>query len=238
MKKTFSLLFLLLSLNSTAALESYFPSSVDGLDIPNAHWVENSYILRGQTPRNKMEYEQLKNLGVGHVIIFKNQTKNEVVQELKILSEIGIKATHIDFPWKNITGFAPVCEKALTALKILKNNNDRKMTTFFHCTVGEDRTGLLAGLMLQVVGANRDLLNIHDQEMCQKGFGAGNPQKHWQVAKTVRENLIPVYLKMSYLLKKSNYILDLVNCDHEFDTDKNFHKTIYSKTTHFSCQSL
>lgn len=227
-----------LSLNTQAALESFFASSVEGLDVPNSHIVGDSYIIRGQTPRNRDEYGQLLDIGVSQVIIFKNQTKNEVDAELEILKKLKIKTTHIEFPWKDITEFAPVCEKALNALKILKENNDREITTFFHCTVGEDRTGVLAALFLQVLGAERDIEKLHREEMCQKGYEVGNPKKHGHVAKTVRENLNPVFLKMSYLLKKANYKLQNVNCAHDFDRDQVFQKSSFSKPNSLSCQAL
>ena len=61
---------------SFAGFESPFESSVEGLTIPNSHYVGSELVIRGQTPRNNEEFKQLKDLGVKKVLIFKNETKN------------------------------------------------------------------------------------------------------------------------------------------------------------------
>ncbi len=235
MKKYSLLLLTYFTFSAHAGLQSPFSSSIPKLSIPNSSYVGSTSIIRGQTPRDKAEYEELKNLNVKHVIIFKNQTRNEVDQEIGILTSHKIKFTHIDFPWKDIGDFKPECEKALLALKILKANLEKNSTTFFHCTVGEDRTGLLAGLILQTFQKNSNVKIIYQTEMCQKGYEAGDPQKLVSVAKTVRDNLNPVFLKFSYLLKNSNYQLEKINCGHNFEIDSAFSNSIFSRPSTFSC---
>ncbi len=236
MKSTIFLTAILVSLSSFGGLTSPFVGTIEGLDTPNTHYVGDSFVIRGQTPGSLNEYGQLKDAGIKSVIIFKNQTKNEVDQEKETLKELKIKYTHIEFPWKDITEFKPVCEKALAALKILKANNDKEIPTYFHCTVGEDRTGVLAGLFLQVLGQETDVAKIYQEEMCEKGYAEGDHNKIASVANTVRSNLNPVFLKMSYLLKKANYDLSAVNCGADFENDQNYKKSTYSKPASFRCQ--
>lgn len=216
-------------------LQSPFVSTVEGLDTPNSHIVGDSHAIRGQAPRNALEFEQLRNLGIESVVIFKKQTKNEVDKEIQILEELGIDYTHIEYPWKDITDFKPVCEMTLKGLKILKANNELGRNTFFHCTVGEDRTGVLAGLFLQVLEADFDVKKIFQEEMCAKGYGAGNSKKIAKVYNEVHANLNPVFLKMSYLLKKVNNDLKRVNCAYQFDKDQSFLKSQYARPESFRC---
>ncbi len=231
------ILIIIASIASTAwaAFESPFESSIEALTIPNSHYVQSELVIRGQTPRNLDEYQQLKDLGVTKVLIFKNETKNEVQTEIQILNKLKIKSKHIEFPWKEITQFAPVCENAKQALKWIKANQELNETTFFHCTVGEDRTGLLAGLFLLSSDTSLSVKNVYKNELCAKGYEAGDPNKNANVAKTVRENLTPVFLKMAYLLKKAHNDANAINCSYDFDSDLNFNKSIYAKNTSFRC---
>jgi protein-tyrosine phosphatase len=235
MKTIILIIIAIISSTAWAAFESPFESSIEALTIPNSHYVDSELVIRGQTPRNLEEYQPLKDLGVSKVLIFKNETKNEVQTEIQILNKLKIKSKHIEFPWKEIAHFIPVCEQAKAALKWIKANQELNETTFFHCTVGEDRTGLLAGLLLLSNDTNLSVKSVYKAELCAKGYEAGDPNKNANVAKTVRENLTPVFLKMAYLLKKAHNDANAINCNYDFDSDISFQKSIYAKNTSFRC---
>lgn len=235
MKTLILFIFSLVTTTAFAGFESPFESSIDTLTVPNSHYVGSDMVIRGQTPRNLEEYQQLKDLGVAKVLIFKNETKNEVQTEIQILNKLKIKSKHIEFPWKEITNFVPVCENAKLALKWIKSNEDSGETTFFHCTVGEDRTGLMAGLILLTKETNLSVKAVYKDELCAKGYEAGDPNKNANVSKTVRENLTPVFLKMAYLLKKAHNDASAINCNYAFDSDLSFKKSIFAQNTSFRC---
>ena len=95
MKKAFFTL-LFFSLNSFAGLNSSFIGTVEGLDTPNSHIVGDSYLIRGQAPRSLKEYEQLKEIGIDSVVIFKNQTKivNKQTQSLLNILQCTLASTN------------------------------------------------------------------------------------------------------------------------------------------------
>jgi len=235
MKTLILFIFTLVTTSALAGFESPFESSIENLTVPNSHYVGSEWVIRGQTPRNLEEYQQLKELGVKKVLIFKNETKNEVQTEIQTLNKLKIKSKHIEFPWKEITNFVPVCENAKMALKWIKQNEASNETTFFHCTVGEDRTGLLAGLILLSNESGLSVKSVYKDELCAKGYEAGDPNKNAGVSKTVRENLTPVFLKMTYLLKKSHNDVNAINCNYDFDSDLSFNKSIYNQSASFRC---
>jgi protein-tyrosine phosphatase len=234
--KTMIITFLLgLSQSLFAGLESPIPGTVENLSIPNSHYVYEDLIIRGQTPRNQDEFQQLKDLDVTSVLIFKNETKGEVQSEIVLLNKLKIASKHIEYPWKDITDFKSVCLKTVEALTFLKNNIDENRKTYFHCTVGEDRTGVLAGLLVQMTEKESNVQSIFKHEMCERGYEAGDPKKIYNVVKTVRENLTPVYLKMSYLLSKNKNQLDKINCGYDFSKDAAFSKSFYSNPSILKC---
>ncbi len=234
MKTLYLFISLIFSLTIFAGLESPFVGTVEGLSIPNSHYVIDELIIRGQTPRNKDEYLELVSLGVKNILIFKKETKNEVQAEIKTLNSLGVKSLHISFPWKDIMEFSPVCEDVKQALLWLENKKNAGEKSFFHCTVGEDRTGLLAGLIL-FSNTGLNIKNIFQEELCEKGYEAGDPEKASNVSKLVRENLTPVFLKMAYLIKMAKNSPSKVHCGHNFDADSHFKASIYAQTASFRC---
>jgi protein tyrosine/serine phosphatase len=234
MKILFLFITLTVSLTIFAELESPFVGTIEGLSIPNSHYVIDELIIRGQTPRNKDEYLELLDLGVKNVLIFKKETKNEVQTEIKTLNSLGIKNLHISFPWKDILEFTPVCMEVKKALIWLEAKKDAGEKSFFHCTVGEDRTGLLAGLILYNNNSS-NVKNIFEEELCQKGYEAGDPNKASNISKLVRENLTPVFLKMAYLNKMAKFNPSKINCAHNFNEDSHFSASIYAQTASFRC---
>ena len=92
------------------ALSSPFISTVPGLDIPNAHKVyqKEGTIIRSMAPRTDKDYQQLVANKFTDILIFKNQTRKEVDQEIEKLVKLGFKREriyHIPFKWKDFGNF-------------------------------------------------------------------------------------------------------------------------------------
>lgn len=212
-----SILSWLLFSNAHAGLVSIMPSTFTEVSVPNSHLVSPN-VIRGMAPRNEADIDSLIAVGVSDVLIFKNETSGEVTKEINLLEEKGIektKITHIDFPWKDISDFRPVCEMTIAALNKLESaeNNNRKI--FFHCTVGEDRTGYLAGLY-KIYRGDQNIQEVFQGELCDKGYEAGDPKKGMNVVLKVRESLTPAFLKMIDVLnlaKKNKAKLNKKLCD-------------------------
>jgi len=230
----------------TFALQSPFPSTVAGLTTPNSHKMEygNERVYRGQAPRNLEEFKQLKKFGFTDVLIFKKQTRTEVDEEKKTLKKLGYKGAqvhHIPFKWKDLDNFREACEQTLQGLRLLvkvEKSTDRKV--FFHCTVGEDRTGYLAGLYELLHKVDKVQHTFRD-EMCQKGFGMGNPNKPVQpVVMPIRASLTPLYLKMAYKIKYGYLRLDYLNskqCEHDPANFDEFKTANDFKMDGFKCEN-
>lgn len=205
-----SLTLLLASLNAVATDGSPIASTVTGLSIPNAHIVATNSrglpsAIRGMAPQNQAQFLELRQLGVTNVLIFKNQVNDEVTKEVQHLQRLGLPANRIHqipFPWKDLNDFPAACEMTVQALQILAQTEKAGGRTFFHCTVGEDRTGYLAGLHLLASGRAKEVRQVFNDEMCEKGYEAGNPFKPVdRVVLKIRETLTPTFLKMASLLK-------------------------------------
>jgi protein tyrosine phosphatase len=174
-------------------------------------------VIRGMAPRNEADINQLIKIEVSDVLIFKIDTKGEVDKEIDILERKGINQkniSHIDFPWKDISDYRSVCEMTIDALKILETADTNNRKIYFHCTVGEDRTGYLAGLY-KIYRANQSVDDVFQSELCDKGYEAGDPNKISTVVQEVRANLTPAFLTMADLIKK-NKVLNKKLCA-EFD---------------------
>ena len=118
-------------------------------DIQNFHSLpsKGGKVFRGAAPGNNLH--QLKENDISHVLIFKNEIKTEVKDEIKLLNGSGIKTKHIPFKWKDIDDSETACEQAIDALNyVIDTAKNKENGVMFHCTVGEDRTGLLAGIYL------------------------------------------------------------------------------------------
>jgi hypothetical protein len=191
MKKLFFALVIIPSL--ALALESPFESTVNGITIGNAHEVVPG-ILRGSEPGKKVS--ELKDFGVDEVIIFKSQTKTEVDEELAALKTLAIKSHHIPFKWKGLESPQIACEQLVKALQIIRRAQKANRTVFFHCTVGEDRTGMLAGLLsMEVNRISTD--SAWTDEMCANGYADGNKQKPWHVASAIHKELTPLFFALA-----------------------------------------
>lgn len=202
MKTLISFLFLSLASISQAAVE--------GSSIPNAHVVYTEgdmAVIRGKAPANKKQIEELLALGVEEFLIFKNDTKGEVAKQITTLQSLGVaknSITHIPFLWKDLHDFKSSCEMTMHALRTIEKAVEDNKSIYFHCTVGEDRTGYLAGLWGLWVGTYKTVKQSVNEELCARGYEAGNPRKPYRdVVFKIRETLTPTYLKMTVILSKA-----------------------------------
>lgn len=167
-------------------------------------------IFRGRAPKST-ELRQMTKAGITSVLIFKNQTKTEVDDEINQLISAGFnegKIFHVPFLWKDIASEKTACEQIITSLNILKNvENSADDKILFHCTVGEDRTGLLAGLMSQLLEQEDAQLSFQNQ-MCAKGYAGGNTRKPPHVSQAVDKYLTPLYYKISQLIETGALTFD------------------------------
>ena len=224
MKTLIALITFMVGSSVFAGSGSPFKSSVRGLSIPNSHVVtstNDAMVLRGMAPTAK-QIEQLKNLGVQEILIFKNETKNEVQEEIADLQAAGFDKsaiTNIAFPWKDIYNFKQACQMTVQALRTIENASRAGRSIYFHCTVGEDRTGYLAGLWTLWSGKYKSIKQSFQEEMCARGYEAGDPTKPYKgVVMKIRETLTPTYLKMLAVLsdaKNRNLDLNESLCDQE-----------------------
>lgn len=193
-------------------LSSPFDSTVPGISIPNTHVVGSEgtpgrdLVLRGMAPRSAEQFDELFSADVGAFLIFKNATgrHDDVAEEMGVLSARGVPAArvlHVPFQWKDVNGFEEPCRQVVSALAFVRDNAAAGRKTFFHCTVGEDRTGLLAAVRRLTTEADLGAERAWDEEMCERGYGAGNPLKPVFVTRTLATSLAPLYRKMAYLAK-------------------------------------
>lgn len=201
MRQLLIISLLICSAQLKAALSSPFASSIPELTTPNSHYIDHDEkIIRGMTPKNLQE---LKDFNVEQVIIFKSQTRKEVDKEIQGLKQLGYNSKqihHIPFRWKDFESQKLACEQTITALKIIqKQRMQSKGKVFFHCTVGEDRTGYLAGIF-RMLDQNYTPEQAFTEEMCENGYGRGNPRKPWKVYGAIRAELTPLFQYMSELI--------------------------------------
>lgn len=212
-----AILFLLITFQAFS-LESPFKSTVAGLDVPNAHNIDNRYsVYRGMSPMKHMD--NFMSFGFTDVLIFKNDTRGEVAKEVAELTRRGFDPARIytiPFAWKDLVSYKQACGQTIKALQILRYAHSQpKRKIFFHCTVGEDRTGVLSGLW-KMINLRWSAKSSFEHEMCQNGYGGGNPKKPSFVVSKIREALTPLYKVMSYMVasgRLSYYKMDYSVCN-------------------------
>jgi hypothetical protein len=214
-------------------LVSPFDSTVPGIGIPNTHAVGKSgSLFRGMAPRSDADFNQLIAEKIAAVLVFKNQTGNghDVADEMAELEGLGLASAdvvNVPFKWKEMGTFAESCQQTLTALKFMKARLAAKKKTFFHCTVGEDRTGFLAAVHRLVTEKDLDPALAWDGEMCERGYGAGNPLKPAFVVGTLSGSIRPLYRKMAWLVAngKLTSSLNTSVCSKDPESDPSFAST-------------
>lgn len=172
---------------------SSYPSTVPALNIRNAHEI-NSQVFRSAQPARLVQ--EIVDFNFTDVIIFKNEVKNEVQKQVTFLSETKVKTHHIPFPWKDITDPEATCLQVVEALKIIDRVQNKGGKVLFHCTAGEDRTGLLAGL-LRMKQEGMSMMEVFEEEMCAKGYADGNSKKPWSVTNPIHAGLTPLFIALA-----------------------------------------
>ena len=137
--------------------------------------------------------------------MFKHATSaNELSKEVAAFAKVGIAADHvvnIPFPWKDFPNFAEPCRMTVRGLRMIRDNVASGKTTFLHCTVGEDRTGYLAGLY-RLLTESTDARTMFDTELCENGYSSGNPQKPAAIVDAIDHDLTPLFLKMAFKIAR------------------------------------
>ncbi|MES2769184.1 MAG: tyrosine-protein phosphatase [Bdellovibrionota bacterium] len=222
------IIYLFLQLATAFALVSPFPSEVENLNIPNSHIIEDKSgtLIRGMRPRTYQDISELLNIGITDVIVFKDSKLEDKTteQEITMLEKAGMKRkniTVIPFRWKEAESFETACLQTMEALTLMREvaqSNDRNL--FFHCTVGEDRTGYLSA-MYRILYQGIDPVDAWKNEMCENGYAEGNPQKPAEVVAEVHKNVSVIYQKMLHKVR-FGYIsgknLDKTECS--FDPER------------------
>jgi len=148
-------------------------------------------LLRGAQPGNSAG--ALRDQGVDAVLIFKTDTRGEVAKEIKALLSSGFSETdvhHIPMAWKDLD-LGEACLQTVEALGVLSKAVADGKTIFFHCTAGEDRTGLLAGLY-SVLHEEADVEQMFEEELCEQGYSDGSPGKPKFVIDQIDSGLSPL----------------------------------------------
>jgi protein-tyrosine phosphatase len=175
----------------------------DGLTIPNSFKVDAAgHVYRGKEP--KAQVEELKSIGITDVIIFKNDVKGEVAQEINDLKKLGITPHHIPFQWKDFPSMQAACEQVIDALTIIESVKAKNDKVYFHCTAGEDRTGTLAGLY-RMLDEHLTMDQTFRQEMCPRGFSDGDSHKPTMVTSAIQKELTPLFIALAGKIERGEW---------------------------------
>ena len=186
--KTLPLLLLVLSFNSFAQSLTEVRTL-----IPNFEKVDKEgNVFRGKEPKKVGAVDALAAFGITDVVIFKNDIKGEVVKEIAELDGHKIASYEIPFKWKEID-FNVACLQVVEALNIIQKVKSEDGKVLFHCTAGEDRTGLLAGTY-KMITEKISAQTAFEKEMCAKGYSDGNPGKFGMVTGPIQKGLTPLFL--------------------------------------------
>lgn len=194
----------------SGGLSSPFDSSVAGVTVPNSHWVDDAQsLLRGMEPRTAEQFDELRAAGFEKVLIFKNNTgSDDVGKETTAWALPDGDVLNVPFRWTGLGGFQLPCEQSIEALRFIRDGRQAGQKVFFHCTVGEDRTGYLAALYA-LLFEGTDARAAFEDDMCEHGYGSGNPQKPAYVVAKLAQELSPLYRSMAYLVSEGALRTDL-----------------------------
>lgn len=157
---------------------------------------DTATLLRGAQPNKSTSL--LRDHGVDAVLIFKTDTRGEVAKEISVLLATGFNEDdvhHIPMAWKDLD-LAEACGQTIEALEVLSKAVADGKTIYFHCTAGEDRTGMLAGLY-RIIHEDADVDHMFREELCAKGYSDGNPAKPRQVVNQIENGLTPLYFALA-----------------------------------------
>lgn len=183
--------------------------------IGNVHSLRVDHrILRGASPEGRVIL--LKENGVTDVLIFRDGSGPHNANEKKELASVGYKDSqvhHIPMSWKNVSSFEESCRKTVAALKVMnavEQDSSRKL--YIHCTMGEDRTGLISGLY-RMIFQSWSTNQAYQQEMCTRGFAESSPHKPPHVVNTVNASLKTLFIRMAALIESGQLSKDSLNPD-------------------------
>lgn len=187
------------------SLFSFNALAVEGLTIPNSFQVDQEgQVFRGKEPKSLVK--ELPGIGITDVIIFKNEVKDEVKKEIEALNKLGIKPHHIPFRWKDYPSFVEACEQTVEALNIIYKVKRAGGKVFFHCTAGEDRTGMLAGIY-RMLEENARKNEVFKNEMCARGYSDGNTHKPAYVTGAIQRGITPLFNALSAKVESGEWRL-------------------------------
>lgn len=178
-------------------------SYANELSIGNSYRVDqDGFVYRGREPKSLVS--ELATLGVSDVIIFKNEVKSEVQEEIASLNKLGIRSHHIPFHWRQFPSYQAACEQVIDALAIIHRVKKVQGRVYFHCTAGEDRTGMLAGLYRMLdEGLSRD--QVFKVEMCERLYSDGNPNKPKIVVAAIQKDLTPLFIALAEKIESGEW---------------------------------
>lgn len=209
-------------------------------EIRNFHPLSEQ-IFRSAAPGNA-NIPLLAPAGFTHVLIFKNQTKNEVETEKRSLEKFGIHAEniyHIPFKWEDMGALDDSCDQVVQALALLAQiERSRSKKILFHCTLGEDRTGALAGLY-RMLYSQWNIDRAFTEEMCARGYEAGDKGKPWKVVSSVRAEVTPVFLAVASLIMQKKLSFSNLNpkvCHDGSLNSPHFKALLATQNTRFTCK--
>jgi hypothetical protein len=202
-------------------LFSPYASTVPGLSIRNSHFLgEDHLVIRGQRPSTVGEISELQKLNVTRILIFRKESSSESSNEdeFRMLKEAKFpleQVSVIQFPWKDISDQSLGCRQTLEAINHISQARNKGEKLFFHCTVGEDRTGFLSALV-NMIFEKKKASEVFWSDMCRYGYAEADPTKPEEVSRLVHANITALFVRMSYLVehkKISATNLDSRACD-------------------------
>mgnify|MGYP001185002660 CR=1 FL=1 len=161
-------------------------------------------LIRGAQPSSK-NVGVLVEAGVEEVLILKVDTKGEVAREIEALLAAGLpedRVHHLLMQW-NKPDVANTCEQAATALQIITDAQAEGRSLYFHCTAGEDRTGMVAGLY-RIFTEGIEVDDAFENELCARGYADGHARKPSHIASTIHRSLTPLFFELAERLKSAN----------------------------------
>lgn len=186
-------------------LLSFNALALEGLTIPNSFQVDRQgNIFRGKEPKSLVG--ELAHFGITDVIIYKNEVKDEVQKEILALQRLGINSYHIPFRWKDYESMEMACEQTVVALNLIHKIKANNGKVFFHCTAGEDRTGMLAGLY-RMLEERMPARKAFYAEMCNRGYSDGNSHKPPMVTGAIQRELTPLFLALAGKIERGEWTL-------------------------------
>ena len=214
---------------------SLFPSSVQGVGLPNTHgFGPSTSVFRGSAPTLDQDFVQLtQDEGITEILIVTQLPQDTLEQETSKFVAAGVSAADIHYvpmDWQKYPDFKTPCTQIVDALSMLVAADRSSRRILAHCQLGEDRTGLLSGLY-RMLSQGWAVERAFTEEMCENGYSAGNPVKrinYHSTVVTIDSDETPLFLKMAYKIEQGELSLthlDAKACDTDPANDPGFTST-------------